>query len=119
MASKCLRRPSEKQLPYLRLRREGAGPATGCRIRGTSGHCSGAGPVSLNEGASTRRGGAGKSGAVRHRALLSLQERERIGDLRSHGTSMQAIGRALGPSLGTISREIKRNSHPVLAALRC
>jgi IS30 family transposase len=45
---------------------------------------------------------------------LSLQERERIADLRSHGTSMQAIGRALGRSVGTISREIKRNSHPVL-----
>ncbi|MDQ0819168.1 transposase [Arthrobacter sp. V4I6] len=45
---------------------------------------------------------------------LSLQERERIADLRSHGTSMQAIGRALGRSVGTISREIKRNSHPML-----
>ena len=45
---------------------------------------------------------------------LSLQERERIADLRSHGTSMQAIGRALGRSVATISREIKRNSHPVL-----
>ncbi|WP_426979888.1 IS30 family transposase [Pseudarthrobacter sp. O4] len=45
---------------------------------------------------------------------LSLSERERIADLRSHGTSMQAIGRALGRSVGTISREIKRNSHPVL-----
>lgn len=45
---------------------------------------------------------------------LSLPERERIADLRSHGTSMQAIGRALGRSVGTISREIKRNSHPML-----
>jgi len=45
---------------------------------------------------------------------LSLPERERIADLRSQGTSMQAIGRALGRSVGTISREIKRNSHPVL-----
>ncbi|MDZ4235330.1 MAG: IS30 family transposase [Dietzia sp.] len=45
---------------------------------------------------------------------LSLQERERIADLRSQGTSLQAIGRALGRSVGTISREIKRNSHPVL-----
>jgi IS30 family transposase len=45
---------------------------------------------------------------------LSLPERERIADLRSQGTSMQAIGRALGRSVGTISREIKRNSHPML-----
>ena len=45
---------------------------------------------------------------------LSLPEREKIADLRSQGTSMQAIGRALGRSVGTISREIKRNSHPVL-----
>ncbi|WP_443701386.1 IS30 family transposase [Pseudarthrobacter albicanus] len=45
---------------------------------------------------------------------LSLPEREKIADLRSQGTSMQAVGRALGRSVGTISREIKRNSHPVL-----
>ena len=45
---------------------------------------------------------------------LSLPEREKIADLRSQGTSMQAIGRTLGRSVGTISREIKRNSHPVL-----
>ncbi|MEC5181802.1 DNA-binding XRE family transcriptional regulator [Arthrobacter sp. CG_A4] len=45
---------------------------------------------------------------------LSLPDRERIADLRSQGTSMQAIGRALGRSVGTISREINRNSHPVL-----
>ncbi|MCX2750528.1 IS30 family transposase [Arthrobacter sp. MI7-26] len=45
---------------------------------------------------------------------LSLPEREKIADLRSQGTSMQAIGRALGRSVGTISREVKRNSHPVL-----
>ena len=45
---------------------------------------------------------------------LSLQERERIADRRSHGMSMQAIGRVLGRSVGTISREIKRNSHPML-----
>lgn len=45
---------------------------------------------------------------------LSLSERERIADLRSQGTSMQAIGRALGRSVGTVSREIKRNSHPML-----
>ncbi|MEV8151029.1 helix-turn-helix domain-containing protein [Arthrobacter sp. NPDC080073] len=45
---------------------------------------------------------------------LPLQERERIADLHSHGTPMQAIGRALGRSVGTISREIKRNSHPML-----
>ncbi|WP_411730778.1 IS30 family transposase [Paeniglutamicibacter sp.] len=45
---------------------------------------------------------------------LSLPERESIADLRSQGASMQAVSRALGRSVGTISREIKRNSHPVL-----
>lgn len=45
---------------------------------------------------------------------LSLPERERIADLRSQGTSMQAIARDLGRSPGSISREIARNSHPTL-----
>ncbi|MDJ0358469.1 helix-turn-helix domain-containing protein [Paenarthrobacter sp. PH39-S1] len=46
---------------------------------------------------------------------LSLQERERIAGVRSNGTSMQALGRALGRSGGTISPEIKRNVHPLLS----
>lgn len=41
---------------------------------------------------------------------LSLIERERIHDLRSRGDSMRAIGRALGRSASTISREIARNT---------
>jgi IS30 family transposase len=45
---------------------------------------------------------------------LSLAERERIADLYGRGESMRAIARALGRSPGSISREIKRNSHPTL-----
>ena len=45
---------------------------------------------------------------------LSSQEGERIADVRFHGISMQAIGRELDRSMGAMSREIKRNSHPVL-----
>jgi IS30 family transposase len=45
---------------------------------------------------------------------LSLPERERIADMLARKESMRAIARALGRSPGTISREIKRNSHPVL-----
>lgn len=154
MASTCLRRPSEKQLRYLRLREEGAGRRGAALAVGASkqssyqwgreqaakdtvaaqGHvvdlpykqevtttfaelsppavapeppASATAPApamvtleALEQPVSTR--------------YLSLQERERIADLRCQGTSMQAIGRALGRSVGTISREIKRNSHPVL-----
>lgn len=41
---------------------------------------------------------------------LSLIERERIHDLRSRGDSIRSIGRALGRSASTISREIARNT---------
>lgn len=41
---------------------------------------------------------------------LSLIEREQIHDLRSEGESMRAIGRALGRSPSTISRELARNT---------
>ncbi len=154
MASACLRRPSAKQLHYLRLREEGAGRRDAARTVGaskqssyqwdrqqatndtaaTEGHA-----VDLPYKQEVRTTFAEPSTpaaapelpasvtapvptAVALEALeqpvnaryLSLQERERIADLRSRGTSMQAIGRALGRSVGTISREIKRNSHPVL-----
>ena len=45
---------------------------------------------------------------------LSLTEREKIADLLTREESLRAIARALGRSPGSISREIKRNSHPVL-----
>jgi IS30 family transposase len=45
---------------------------------------------------------------------LSLPERMSIADLLRAKKSMRAIGRALGRSAGTVSREIKRNSHPTL-----
>ncbi|XAS74143.1 IS30 family transposase [Micrococcaceae bacterium Sec5.1] len=45
---------------------------------------------------------------------LSLPERERIADLLAQGDSIRAIARDLGRNPGSISREIKRNSHPVL-----
>ncbi|WP_411806017.1 IS30 family transposase [Arthrobacter sp. LAPM80] len=45
---------------------------------------------------------------------LSLPERERIADLLARDTSLRAIARALGRSAGSISREVARNSHPVL-----
>lgn len=42
--------------------------------------------------------------------FLSLIEREQIHDLQSRGESMRAIGRALGRSPSTISRELRRNT---------
>jgi len=42
--------------------------------------------------------------------FLSLLEREQIHDLRRRGESMRAIGRALGRSPSTISRELGRNT---------
>ncbi len=45
---------------------------------------------------------------------LSLAERERIADMLAAKTSKRAIARALGRNPGSISREINRNSHPVL-----
>ena len=48
---------------------------------------------------------------------LSLPERERIADLLGRGDSMRAIARDLGRDPGSVSREIKRNSHPQLGYL--
>nr|WP_269048567.1 IS30 family transposase [Paenarthrobacter sp. Z7-10] len=48
---------------------------------------------------------------------LSLPERERIADLLARGKSMRGIARDLGRCAGSVSREIKRNSHPVLGYL--
>ncbi len=45
---------------------------------------------------------------------LSQPDRVRIADLLARGDSMRAIARALGRSAGSISREINRNSHPML-----
>lgn len=45
---------------------------------------------------------------------LSQPERERIADMLRAGQSLRAIGRDLGRSAGSISREIRRNSHPRL-----
>jgi IS30 family transposase len=154
MASICLRRPSAKQIPYLRLRQEGAGRRDAALAVGASKQSSyvwdrqqaakdtaaaqGHGvdlpykqevtttfaelPAPAPAPELTATAAEPAPAPVALEALeqsvsaryLSLQERERIADLRAHGTSMQAIGRALGRSVGTISREIKRNSHPVL-----
>ncbi len=148
------RRPSAKQLQYLRLRQEGAGRRDAALAVGASK------PSSYNwdrqQAANDTAAAEGLAVALPYKQevrttfaepstpaaapeppasvtapiptavtlealeqsvsarYLSLQERERIADLRSQGTSMQAIGRVLGRSVGTISREIKRNSHPVL-----
>jgi len=48
---------------------------------------------------------------------LSLDERLMIADLYGRRDSMQSIAKVLGRDPGTISREIKRNSHPVLGYL--
>ena len=45
---------------------------------------------------------------------LSLAEREQIADMLTQNTSIRAIATALGRNPGSISREIQRNSHPVL-----
>jgi IS30 family transposase len=156
MASTSLRRPSAKQIHYLRLRQEGAGRRNAALAVGASKQSSyqwDRQQAAKDTAAAAAEGHAGDlpykqevtttfaepsapaaapelpasatepvPAAVALEALeqsvsdryLSLQERERIADLRSQGTSMQAIGRALGRSVGTISREIKRNSHPML-----
>ena len=46
--------------------------------------------------------------------FLSLQERENIRDLRSSGASLRSIAATLGRSPSTVSREIARNSQPVI-----
>ena len=43
--------------------------------------------------------------------FLSLQDRERIADLRSKGVPVRKIARELGRPASTISRELARNSH--------
>jgi IS30 family transposase len=45
---------------------------------------------------------------------LSVQEREKIRDLTTAGTSLRAIAEELGRSPSTISRELSRNSTPKL-----
>ena len=45
---------------------------------------------------------------------LSLIEREQIADMLAAKKSIRAIAKALGRDPGSISREISRNSHPVL-----
>ncbi|WP_277525929.1 helix-turn-helix domain-containing protein, partial [Arthrobacter sp. ES3-54] len=42
--------------------------------------------------------------------FLSLQDRERIADLHSHGKSRRKIAEELGRAASTISRELARNS---------
>jgi hypothetical protein len=46
--------------------------------------------------------------------FLSLQEREKIRDLSASGASLRAIATALGRAPSTVSREITRNSLPVV-----
>lgn len=43
---------------------------------------------------------------------LSLNERDRITEMKSDGMSLRAIARELGRSPSTLSRELKRNSTP-------
>ena len=49
-----------------------------------------------------------------HSRYLAQQERELIADMLRAEESIRAIGRALGRNASSISREIKRNSHPKL-----
>jgi IS30 family transposase len=46
--------------------------------------------------------------------FLTVQEREMIRDLQAAGTSIRAITHAVGRSPSTISRELGRNTDPVL-----
>jgi IS30 family transposase len=46
--------------------------------------------------------------------FLSLQERENIRDLQASGASLRSIAAALGRSPSTVSRELARNSQPVI-----
>ena len=81
--------------------------------------------VDYTRGVSTPPTAAGIAGPVQFpglaaldRALdarfLSLQERESIRDLQASGTSLRSIAAALGRSPSTVSREIARNSQPVI-----
>ncbi|WP_253182781.1 IS30 family transposase [Arthrobacter sp. SW1] len=49
--------------------------------------------------------------------FLSLQEREMIQDLRAGGSSMRAIAKTLNRPASTVSRELARNTDPVLGYL--
>ena len=44
---------------------------------------------------------------------LSIDERERIAQLKDGGTGLSEIARQLGRDKGTISREVKRNGAPL------
>ncbi|MGM0931593.1 MAG: IS30 family transposase [Actinomycetota bacterium] len=59
---------------------------------------------------------AGARGSICTR-YLSLQERETIYDLHRAGESMHKIAAALGRAVSTISRELARNTVPVLGYL--
>lgn len=48
---------------------------------------------------------------------LGLKERLQIADLILKGDSMRAIAKVIGRNVGTVSREIARNSHPELGYL--
>ncbi|WP_197515664.1 helix-turn-helix domain-containing protein [Arthrobacter sp. U41] len=158
MASPSPRRPSAKQLHYLRLRQEGAGRRDAALAAGASEHSSyqwdrqraakdketaGDDTADLPYNQEVRTtfaeppapaaapgptAPAADSAAPAPAALdaleqpistryLSLRERELIADLLSGGKSMRDIGRTLGRSPGSVSREIGRNSHPVLGYL--
>ena len=49
---------------------------------------------------------------------LGQEERPRIADLRLGGAGVRAIARDLGRSASTISRELRRNSHPTTRSYR-
>ena len=49
--------------------------------------------------------------------FLSVQERETIRDLKAAGSSLRAIAQALGRAPSTISRELDRNTDPLLGYL--
>jgi IS30 family transposase/transposase-like protein len=48
--------------------------------------------------------------AVLHRRFLTIAEREAIADMRRHGESLRAIGRALGRPASTVKRELDARS---------
>lgn len=154
VASVSPRRPSRKQLEYLRLRHNGASRRDAAAFVGASKQssyvwdrqqaandtaptCGDAAAVPYTQevkttfaepatptaaprpAAATRDPGPAPAAlSALERTIsaryLSLPEREKIADLLARKKSMRAIARALGRNPGTISREIKRNSHPVL-----
>jgi IS30 family transposase len=44
---------------------------------------------------------------------LSIEDRDKLAVLRSQGLSLRAIAQAIGRNVGTVSRELKRNTPPV------